>query len=140
MNRWDEIKIKALEVASHLTTDTETRDRVAQGLVELTGLMIQATGKIVAGEGEVSANEYYAAGEPDEAGHAHSRYLTGESVQDASREIMDEVTSADLERYVRCGECSRVAPAAHLDGCRNGAYDALHGVEGRKAVWSDPLA
>lgn len=99
MNRWDEIKIKALDTASLVTTDRETRDKVARGLVELVGLMVKAVGKGVAIQGECDMNEWIGLAEEDEATKGHTQYLAGESMQSQADQVVSDVLEADLGRY-----------------------------------------
>lgn len=57
MNRWDLVQAKARDIASNVHTDPELRDAMADDLIELVGMMINATGKIVAGHGERQMND-----------------------------------------------------------------------------------
>lgn len=119
MNRWDEIQGLARDIASNVHTDPAKRDAMADDLIKLCGAMINATGKIVACEGEA------AIGGGDDAS-AHTRYLVGERVQDAAREAVEAATNpkVDLDRWTRPSpgdscRCSHV-PSVHEDGVCNG--------------------
>lgn len=87
MNRWDEIQAAARKVAG---------EDKANELIELVGLMIKATGKVVAVNGESMMNFFQH--EP-EADKAHTQYLVGERMQDAADEVVAQSKSADLSRY-----------------------------------------
>lgn len=102
MNRWDEIQATARDAADWVCADPADRDRMANDLIKLVGLMIQAAGKGVAIAGEVAMNEN---GDGDPADSA--RYLVGEDVQRAAGEAIAEASAADIERYERSG----LAPA-----------------------------
>lgn len=111
MNRWDEIQGTARDVADWVCADPADRDRMADDLIKLVGLMIQATGKGVAISGESDLNDAHQYGEEQSGDKvsAHARYLAGERMQDAAREAVSESVNAecDLERYERDG----LAPA-----------------------------
>ena len=98
MNRHDEIFCKARDIASHVHIDPEARDAMATQLVELIGLMFGAVGKSVAIEGESSMID---ADSKADSRKAHNRYMIGERMQDAARELVPEVVDADIERYSR---------------------------------------
>ena len=98
MNRWDEIQATARDCADWVCVDPADRDRMANDLIKLVGLMIQATGKGVAIAGEVAMNEN---GDGDPADSA--RYLVGEDVQRAAVDAQTESMAADIERYERSG-------------------------------------
>jgi hypothetical protein len=118
MNRWDEIQATARDAADWVCTDPADRNRMANDLIKLVALMIQATGKGVAvdgerdmGQGDHTCDEPTAcAGDCDQTTHdakAHNRYLMGERMQTAAQQVADESVSADIERYERDG----LAPA-----------------------------
>lgn len=123
MNRWDEIQGLARDIASNVHTDPAKRDAMADDLIKLCGAMINATGKIVACEGEA------AIGDGDDAS-AHTRYLVGERVQDAAREAVEYATNpkVDLDRWTRPSpgdpcQCAHV-PSVHEDGqCTGEQYN-----------------
>uniref|UniRef100_A0AAU7GYL5 Uncharacterized protein n=1 Tax=Streptomyces phage Geonosis TaxID=3158856 RepID=A0AAU7GYL5_9CAUD len=119
MNRWDEIQGLARNIASNVHADPAKRDAMADDLIKLCGAMINATGKIVAYEGEA------AIGDGDDAS-AHTRYLVGERVQDAAREAVESATNpkVDLDRWTRPSpgdpcRCAHV-PSVHEDGVCTG--------------------
>ena len=67
MNRFDEIQSVARDIASNVHDDPESRDAMADDLIKLCGLMIQAVGKVVACDGEAKIDD------PDDEGeHALS--------------------------------------------------------------------
>lgn len=127
MNRWDEIQGLARDIASNVHADPVARDAMADDLIKLCGAMINATGKVVACEGEAAMNM----GESDDAdAAAHARYLVGERIQDAAREAVEESTNpkVDLDRWTRpspgdgCA-CGHV-PSVHVDGrCTGEQYN-----------------
>ncbi len=98
MNRWDEIQAAARDVADWVDLNPDQRNQMADDLIKLVGLMIQATGKCVAVEGESAMNE---PGLGDDS--AFARYLVGERLQDGAREVVEESAGADIERYERDG-------------------------------------
>lgn len=104
MNRFDEIQGAARDVADWVCADPEQRNQMADDLIKLVSLVIQATGKGVAIDGEVAMN-----GPDAEADAAGARYLTGESIQTAAAEALAESVNpeVDLDRYERSG----LAPA-----------------------------
>lgn len=120
MNRWDEIKGAALDVAQHVTQDPAQRDAMANDLITLIELMFSAVGKVAAGEGERDLNDAHdvefpwddgsfdpspeavAEAEAERAADvasAHTRYLMGESIQRAAEEVANEGRTADLDRW-----------------------------------------
>lgn len=112
MNRWDELKCAALDVAHHITQDPKKRNALADDLITLVGKMVDGVGKVVAVEGESARNgmpNEYEPTEPDDgssdlewqldANSAHTRYLTGESIQRAAEEVAQEARTADLGRW-----------------------------------------
>jgi hypothetical protein len=118
MNRWDEIQATARDAADWVCADPADRNRMANDLIKLVGLMIQAAGKGVAmdGEGDMGQGDHTCdeptacAGDCDQTMHdakAHNRYLMGERMQTAAQQVVDESVSADIERYERDG----LAPA-----------------------------
>lgn len=133
MNRLDEIKAKALDAAQHVTQDAAKREALADDLITLVGLMIQAVGKSVATNGESDLNE---AEDFEDRESAQTRYLTGERIQDGARWAVEESVAADLARYEdskwgapvwrpRCPEC----------GVRVGMHsDVQYGAEGRTSA------
>lgn len=96
MNRFDTIQGAARDIADVVCHDPAERNRMADGLIRLTSLIVAAVGKSVAVDGE--SNTFH--GE-DEA--AHARYITGERIQDGAREVAEGAMGADLERYERSG-------------------------------------
>lgn len=130
MNRLDELKAAALDVAQHVTQDPEKRAAMADDLIGLIGLMIQAVGKSVATDGESDLNDPE---DFEDRVSAHTRYLTGEQIQRGATWAVEESMVADLARYEdskwgapvwrpRCPEC----------GVRVGLYsDVQYGAEGR---------
>lgn len=131
MNRFDEIKCKARDIASNVHADPEMRDAMADALVELIGLMVQCVGNAVAIEGESSMNDpfYHDPEEtPEEEAErrtsfeteqdkAHNRYLIGESIQDEARRTVESVKNSDVERY------HRITPGS---SCRCGHVKSVH--------------
>lgn len=99
MNRWDEIQGLARDIASNVHVDSVARDRMANDLIKLCGLMIDATAKGVAVDGESSMNG--GDGGDGDTCSAYARYLTGERMQAAATEAVTEATTADLERWTR---------------------------------------
>ena len=120
MNRWDEIQGLARDIASNVHASPEARDAMADDLIRLCGLMIEAVGKVVAVEGESNMSDAHSATfEPDpesdedpaaqradfiheqrdDAAKAHGMYITGERIQDGAREAVGGSVGADLERY-----------------------------------------
>lgn len=123
MNRFDEIQSVARDIASNVHDDPESRDAMADDLIRLCGLMIQAVGKIVACDGEAKVDD------PDDEG-AYERYIIGERIQDAARETVVDSSNekCDLDRWrrptpgtgCRCGH----VPSVHLDGgCTGEQYN-----------------
>lgn len=115
MNRLDEIKAAALDAAQHVTQDERARVAMADDLIRLIGLMVQAVGKSVASDGESDLND---AEDLSDSVSAHTRYLTGERIQDGARWATTEAVAADLSRYEstrwgspvwrpRCPDCGR---------------------------------
>jgi hypothetical protein len=128
MNRWEKIKTAALDVAQHVTQDAAQREAMADNLITLVGLMVNAVGKCVAveGEGELSRVRGWTrpteetpeeAAEFDdeqnrESDKAHNRYLLGELLQREADNVAKESRNADLSRYdapawrPRCVDCN----------------------------------
>ena len=115
MNRLDEIKAAALDAAQHVTQDERARAAMADDLIRLVGLMVQAVGKSVASDGESGMGD---SGYFSDIVSAHTRYLTGERIQDGARWAATEAVAADLSRYEstrfgspvwrpRCPDCGR---------------------------------
>jgi hypothetical protein len=132
VNRYDRIKCKARDIASHVHADPEARDTMADQLIELVGLMIDAVGKAVAIEGESAMNEADGYVEPgmspedaadaereqrEDATKAHNRYLIGEAMQNAASEVAGEARAVDVERY------HRITPGSP---CRCGHVRSVH--------------
>lgn len=109
MNRWDEIKASALDVAQHITQEPAKRDALADDLITLIGHMIAAAGKGLAVKAEGSMNDVYPCNDPecdcaengcrDEFRQQHTLYLAGEELQRAVSTVVDESVSANLARY-----------------------------------------
>lgn len=130
MNRLDEIKAAALDVAQHVTQDPAQREAMAADLIGLIGLMIGAVGKSLATDGESDLNDPE---DFEDRVSAHTRYLTGEQIQRGATWAVEESVAADLARYEdskwgapvwrpRCPECCE----------RVGLYsDVQYGAEGR---------
>jgi hypothetical protein len=141
VNRLDEIKVAALDAAQHVTQDDRARVAMADDLIRLVGLMVQAVGKSVASDGESDLND---AEDFRDGVSAHTRYLTGERIQDGARWAATEAVAADLYRYEstrwgspvwrpRCPDCGRrvgmhenveygpegrtFTPVGHTDDC-----------------------
>lgn len=130
MNRWDEIRAAALDSAQHVTGDPVGRDRLADDLIRLIGLMVGAVGKAVALQGEADIVDAHCS-DPEcdcaengckvDAEGAHSRYLVGECMQDGSVSVVSQSVKSgcDIERWggdawrPRCRECG-VRPVCHL--------------------------
>lgn len=95
MNRWDAIQACARDIASNVHDDPERITAMADDLIKLCGLMIKATGKVVAGQGESAMCD------PDDDGEGYAVYRAGESMQTAAQEAVDESSSAgcDLELW-----------------------------------------
>ena len=106
-NRWDEIQGAARDVADWVCADPADRNRMADDLIRLVGLIIQGTGKGVAIDGESGMNECRTFGEesPGDSTVAYGRYLVGERIQTSAQTVMDESSNAgcDLDRYERDG-------------------------------------
>jgi hypothetical protein len=126
VNRWDEIKETALDAANWVSDDPYAREQMADELIKLVSLMIQATGKGVAveGEGDIGQGDHTCddvgrcVGDCDQSEHdakAHNRYLVGERIRDSARTALEEAVAADLGRYGR----SRSVPRATLSDCCN---------------------
>jgi hypothetical protein len=114
MNRHDEIQATARDCADWVCADPADRNAMANDLIKLVTLIVGATGKYVAvdGEGDIGQGdctcerpEGCSGGctNPEHDAKAHNRYLTGERIQTAAREIEDASTRVDLERYERSG-------------------------------------
>lgn len=147
MNRYDEIKGAALDVAQHVTQDPKQRDAMACDLITLVGLMLGAVGKGVSVDGESGIRH---CNDPEcdcavngcdrDADMAHTRYLTGEAIQTQADDVAGQSRTADLSRYATqvwhprcarcaergghdktcdalCTECDRVLQFGHLVGC-----------------------
>lgn len=108
MNRWDELKGAALDVAQHVTQDPKQRDAMANDLITLVGLMVGAVGKCVAVEGESEMGSAYC-NDPEcdcavngcgrDAAEAHNRYLIGEQIQRQADYAAEESRTTDLDRW-----------------------------------------
>lgn len=123
MNRWDEIKGAALDVAQHVTQDPAARNAMADDLITLVGLMLGAVGKCIAIEGESDMGDARNAElpwgdgpEPDPEAvaeamseraedmvNAYTRYLTGEALLREADHVATRAHSADLERWTASG-------------------------------------
>lgn len=105
MNRWDEIQATARDVASNIHSDPDKVTAMADDLIKLVGLMVDAVGKGVAIDGESNISD------PDDES-AHARYLTGEAVQRYAQEAVAEASSpgCDLERWTRPSPTGYVFP------------------------------
>lgn len=128
MNRTDGIQAAARDIASNVHADPAMRDAMADALIKLCGLMIEAVGKHVACDGEADMNGWgcntpgcdcRANGCDDERNAAHARYITGERIQDGARWAAGESSNpnVDLERW------TRPTPG---DGCRCGHVPSVH--------------
>lgn len=130
MNRLDEIKAAALDVAQHVTQDPAQREAMAADLIGLIGLMVGAVGKSLATDGESDLND------PEDFGDrvsAHTRYLTGEHIQRGATWAVEESVAADLARY-EGGEWGAPVWRPRCPECRErvGLYsDVQYGAEGR---------
>lgn len=101
MNRWDEIQAVARDVADWVDLNPDQRDCMADDLIKLIGLMIQATGKSVALAGESAMNGLDS---DDESGYeGFIRYQTGQDIQLGARTAVEGSAGVDLERYERDG-------------------------------------
>lgn len=138
MNRWDGIKSVALGLADNITENPAQRDAVANGLITLVGLMLEATGKGVAVDGEAELNEAHTwmfdpecteteeefkADKDRELARAHNLFLAGEAIQSQARMVTEESIAADLTRWdvldptpAGCAECTRIG-GVHRVGC-----------------------
>lgn len=105
MNRWDEIQATARDVASNIHSDPDKVTAMADDLIKLVGLMVDAVGKGVAIDGESNISD------PDDES-AHARYLTGEAVQRCAKEVVAKASSpgCDLERWTRPSPTGYVHP------------------------------
>ncbi|AMD42796.1 hypothetical protein SEA_XKCD426_55 [Streptomyces phage Xkcd426] len=129
MNRWDEIQATARDIASNIHVDPEQRNAMADDLVKLCCLIVDAVGKGVAVDGESDMGMT-----DDET--AHARYLTGERIQTEAKRVAEEASSAgaDLERYERptghewcvCGH----HPNSHHNGTCTGQLANGHACAG----------
>lgn len=122
MNRFDEIKCKARDIASNVHADPEMRDAMADALVELIGLMVQCVGNAVAIEGESSMNDV--CDNAPNCGHVECdtvqhkvTYSIGESIQDEARRTVEDVKNSGVERY------HRITPGS---SCRCGHVKSVH--------------
>lgn len=142
MNRLDEIKGAALDVAQHVTQDPDKRKAIADDLITLIGLMFQAVGKGLAIEGEGDMNDVadwtapwddgsfdpnpeqvaeFETERASDSAKAHNRYLVGEVIQREADRTMELARTADLERWgddgwhPRCPECGE--RPGHLETC-----------------------
>lgn len=98
MNRWDEIQVKARQVVAPYVTPDEL-PYMANDLIELIGLMIDAVGKGVAISGETGITE---AGDDEvESEKQHTIYVTGEEIQRQATHVVEKVKTTDLERWNR---------------------------------------
>lgn len=161
MNRLDEIKAAALDAAQHVTQDERARAAMADDLIRLVGLMVQAVGKSVASDGESGMGD---SGYFSDIVSAHTRYLTGERIQDGARWAATEAVAADLSRYEstrfgspvwrpRCPDCGRrvgmhadveygpegltFTPVGHTDDCP--VYAAAHRGDTATLVLADEV-
>lgn len=113
MNRYDEIMAKALDAAVSAGVPVEKRNRFADDLIDLVGLMMQGLGKYVESDGEADMNN------PEdfrEEVGAFTRFQTGSRMQRAADKLRAGAKAADLSRYEdskwghpvwrpRCGDC-----------------------------------
>lgn len=99
MNRYDEIQATARNIAEATFEDPERRNRLADELIKLVTLVINAVGKSVAVDGERYMNE----ADDDEAERHDGwlRYVVGEDMQSGSDRLVKECSNpeVDLERY-----------------------------------------
>lgn len=93
-NRWDEIQATARNIAEATFTDPDRRNRLADELITLVTLVVEAVGKNVACEGEADTSD-----EDDET--AFARYRTGEDMQEAARYVKANATepTCGLDRW-----------------------------------------
>lgn len=103
MNRWDEIFATAHDVAAALTDDQAKRAAVADGLITLSSLMIQAVGKGVAIDGEAQMND----AEGAEAVQYHTVYLVGEQIQDSGQYVLGHATDGSYAERLERVDCFR---------------------------------
>lgn len=125
MNRYDQIQAKARDIAGNIHTDPAARDAMADDLIKLIGMMIDATGKHLAVHGESEMNDVsgwefetdhedtpeseaerraeFEADQQYEMITARSMYLTGVQMQSDAHTITVESTNpvVDLDRYHR---------------------------------------
>lgn len=132
MNRLDEIKAKALDAAQHVTQDAAKREALADDLITLVGLMIQAVGKSVATNGESDLNE---AEDFEDRESAQTRYLTGERIQDGARWAVEESVAADPARYERHGGQPVWKPRCPDCGVRVGMVNEI-GKQGGRVTYT----
>ena len=114
MNRYDEIKAVARDIASNVHADPAKRDAMADDLIKLCAAMIAAVGKDVAVYGESGMNQ---AEDREETDLMYGLYRTGERVQSAAREAEERAVNTDLDRW------SRPTPG---DPCRCGHVPSVH--------------
>ena len=108
MNRWDEIRATARDIATNVHSDPDKIKAMADDLIKLCGLMVGEVGKGVAIDGEIAMNEN---GDGDPADSA--RYLVGEDIQRAAQTAIDDATGVDLERWTRPDPNGYVLPGDH---------------------------
>lgn len=144
MNRFDEIQGCARDIASNVHADPVLRDAMADDLIKLIGLMINAMGKAVAIEGESKMNEVadwefeldsmsieysseeeaeklaeFEAEQQRDTVKYHGMYLAGEEIQDAARELVKDATNPK----VRLERWREITPGT---GCRCGHVPSVH--------------
>lgn len=90
MNRWDEVAEAAHALASKMSPVADTQAEIAEGLINLSTLIVKAFGKCVAVDGEASL------GLDDET--AYARYKVGESFVDQADYVRGNVQFALRER------------------------------------------
>ena len=97
MNRTEEIRAKALDVAHHVTDDPFARSQMADDLIELIGLMVAAVSEDVArGEYEDTENESLAL------------HTVGRRMRQEVTSVVEESTVAHLPDWApRCRECGK---------------------------------
>jgi hypothetical protein len=123
MNRLDEIKAAARDVATNVHMDPVKRDAMADDLIRLCCLIIKAVGKDLACHGESEMNEAldwtfeldpedspedtadkragFEADRHDAVQSASALYLAGERMQTGANWVIEKAGNADLERYSR---------------------------------------
>lgn len=131
MNRHDLIQATARDIASNVHADPTARDRMADDLIKLCGLMINATGKYVSSYDEREMND--ACDDAPGCGHVEcdivqhrTMYATGERIMSSVDEIVAESTNPEvnLERWDESSLdpwCAcRHHPDCHTDAGCNG--------------------